>query len=157
MTDLTRTTLADLYEFDRREELDRVVRAVGLDLDLDYLDGLRSLEAWAEMAAGEFAGKREQVEPTSISLAAIIGRSPIRMTRFKADLGAIETGHEKTERAFTLAREQAEPEGQEVDATSRCRRRSCSSCAVSASGRSGQGMTTSCSPTRSASRSSIRT
>lgn len=156
MTDLTRTTLADLYEFDRREELDRVVRAVYLDLDLDYLDGLRSLEAWAD-GSGRVRRQARAGEPTSISLAAIIGRSPIRMTRFEADLGAIETGHEKTERAFTLAREQAEPEGQEVDTTSRCRRRSCSSCAVSASGRSGQGMTTSCSRTRSASRSSIRT
>jgi hypothetical protein len=49
-TDL-RTTLADLDSFENRAELDRVIRAVCLDLDCDYLDGLRSLEGWAAAAA----------------------------------------------------------------------------------------------------------
>jgi hypothetical protein len=117
MTDLTRTTLKDLYSFDRRDELDRCVRGVCLSMNCDYLTGLRWLEEWAESAAESHGGK---VRAEHMSLAAVVGESPIRLSRFEADVLGMEGDTEKVEEAITLAREEAE-QGQEVDELGRVR------------------------------------
>lgn len=104
-------TLGQLYEFGNRAILDRVTRALSIELDEDYLGALDALQIYAESAA-QFAGHDDS---GFMPLWAIIERSPMTLDTLERDVGKISKRAAAAEMTITLDRNLPdEPEG-EVD------------------------------------------
>jgi hypothetical protein len=97
MTDLGYMTLAQLYE--DRDLLDKVVRAVSLEIDEGYAESLAALEQWAG-AAASLAGHNSG---TRLRLGAIVDKSPLTLDRLERDVCDIGGRTEKA-RTFLLSR-----------------------------------------------------
>lgn len=100
-------TLGRLYEYRNRRLLDRVVRALSIELDLDYPAALAELESLAARAA-DLAGHGDA---TALNLRTVLTTpgSAVTLDRFEDDVAAIGADTTESARAVLLDKSLPEP------------------------------------------------